>query len=85
MTYKDTDHMHGFQLHEMTIQIEAPLRERAAREAAQRGPPLQAHRKPFGFTLRLTLSRSMVTIGRALQGPHGTPQQSLGDTANAAT
>jgi len=76
--------MNGSNLHDYVLHIEAPLRERAAAEAAQRDMALQGHHRPFGFEVRLALGHALVAIGRAIQGSQGSPAQTPGESANAA-
>lgn len=77
--------MNGLHLHQYVFQPEAPLRERAAHEAAERAMALRGHHRPFGFAVRLALGRALVAIGRAIQGSQGSPAQTLGNSANAPT
>ncbi|MDQ3656851.1 MAG: hypothetical protein M3457_17490 [Chloroflexota bacterium] len=77
--------MNGYILHEYASQLEAPLRERAAHEAAQRDMALQGQHRPIAFQARLTFGQTLVAIGRAIQGSQGSPAQKLGNSANATT
>ncbi len=74
--------MNGSNLHDYVLHIEAPLRERAAAEAAQRELALERHHQSFSHTLRLALGEILVGTGRTIQGR---PATSLEDGAEAAT
>ncbi len=66
--------MHRVLLHEYLIEREAPLRERAARDAAQLAIARRRDQRPFGFPARLALGRLLVAIGRRLQGRATAPE-----------
>jgi len=73
--------MNSALLHDYVLQIEAPLRERAVHEAAQRELALQRHQPPIGFAVRLALGQALVGLGRSIQGR---PARALGNRPEAA-
>ncbi len=77
--------MNGYLLHEFVAQLKAPLRERAAHQMAQREIALRIHQRPVGFALRLDPGRTLIGLGRIIQGAPAASAHSLGDSANAAT
>lgn len=74
--------MNGPLLHEYIHRLEAPLRERAAQEAAQRALALRARQQPIGSGVRLALGQALVGIGTSIQGHQAAIQ---GESAEAAT
>lgn len=74
--------MNGYLLHEFIDHLEAPLRERALRDAAQRELALQGRSQPFGSSVRSRLGSAIVGLGLTIKGESA---RRLGDSANAAT
>ncbi len=80
--------MNGSNLYDYIFHIEAPLRERAAAEAAQREQALQgrgARQETLSVATRVALGKALVSVGRSIQGRQGRQAPALEDRAEAAT